>query len=68
MIYPLRDIALGLPGWGELLILFALIIVLFGASKLPKLAKAIRLSLEELNKVKVSNKPPKCASGEGERN
>jgi len=43
-------LGVGMPSWGEFLILFAIVVLLFGPSKLPKLAKALRLSLAELRK------------------
>lgn len=38
----------GQIGWGEILLVLAVIILLFGARKLPDLAKAIRRSGREL--------------------
>lgn len=37
-------------GWGELLIILLLIVVLFGARKLPDLARALGRSLNEFKK------------------
>lgn len=37
-------------GWQELLVIFLLILILFGAKKLPELAKALATSLKEFKK------------------
>ncbi|MFB6355974.1 MAG: twin-arginine translocase TatA/TatE family subunit [bacterium] len=37
----------GMPGWVELLIVFAIILLLFGASRLPKIARSMGESVGE---------------------
>lgn len=37
-------------GWTEILVIFALIVLLFGSKKLPELAKAMGRSLKEFKK------------------
>lgn len=48
--------AIGWPGPGELLIIFAIVLLLFGGSKLPQVARsmgqAMRAFKEEANKLK----------------
>jgi Tat protein translocase TatB subunit len=40
----------GSPGWGELLLVFAVVLVLFGPRRLPELARMIGKALEELRR------------------
>jgi sec-independent protein translocase protein TatA len=39
-----------MPGWGQILIIVAVIVVLFGSSKLPQFARALRQSIDEFKK------------------
>ena len=39
-----------MPGWSELLIIAAVVVLLFGTSKLPKLGGAIGESIKNFNK------------------
>ncbi len=41
---------MGTLGWPELLIVLVVILVLFGASRLPKLARSLGDSMKELRK------------------
>ena len=50
MSYPL--LALSAPGFPELIFIFLLCLLLFGAKKLPELAKGIGKSLGEFQKAK----------------
>ncbi len=40
----------GSPGWGELLVVFAVVLLLFGPRRLPELARMIGKALEELRR------------------
>jgi sec-independent protein translocase protein TatA len=42
--------AFGMPGIGELVIIFLIILVLFGASKIPSIAKDIGTGIKEFKK------------------
>ncbi len=41
---------LGIPGWGELLIIAGVIILLFGASKIPALMRGMGKGISEFKK------------------
>ena len=43
-------IALGMPGWPEIVFILVIVVLLFGAKKLPELARAIGQSLGEFKK------------------
>jgi sec-independent protein translocase protein TatA len=45
-------IALGMPGWPEILFILVVIVLLFGAKKLPELARGIGQSLGEFKKAR----------------
>ncbi|PSP81672.1 twin-arginine translocase TatA/TatE family subunit [Halobacteriales archaeon QS_4_69_225] len=47
MIFPLQ---LGIPGGPELLLIVAVVVLLFGASKLPKLARSMGSATGEFKK------------------
>ncbi len=49
MIFP---IALSMPGWPETLFILVLVLLLFGAKKLPELARGIGQSLNEFKKAR----------------
>ncbi len=44
--------ALGLPGFSELMIILIVVLVLFGAKRLPELARGLGSSVKELRKAK----------------
>jgi len=50
MMTPL--IALGSLGWPEILLIFLVLLVLFGAKRLPELARGLGKSLTEFRKAK----------------
>jgi sec-independent protein translocase protein TatA len=37
-------------GWGELLIIFAILVLIFGAKRLPEFARAVGESIRELQR------------------
>jgi sec-independent protein translocase protein TatA len=43
-------LAFGIPGGPELLIIFVIVIILFGAKKLPELARGLGQSIKEFKK------------------
>lgn len=45
-------LALGMPGWPEIVFILIIVILLFGAKKLPELARGIGQSLGEFRKAK----------------
>ncbi len=45
-------IALSTPGWPEILVILLIVLVLFGAKRLPELARGIAQSLNEFKKAK----------------
>lgn len=45
-------IALGMPGWPETIFIVLIVILLFGAKKLPELARGIGQSLGEFKKAR----------------
>lgn len=46
----LPGLLIGRPGWGELLIIGAIIVLLFGASKIPELARSLGRAKAEYKK------------------
>ncbi len=71
-MHPLVPLALGLPGGPEWFFLIALVLLFFGAKKLPELARGLGQSLGEFRRAKeefdkelhnsansVANTPPK---------
>lgn len=48
----LMPLMFGTPGWSELLVVLLIILVLFGAKKLPELARSLGKSLGEFRKGK----------------
>ncbi len=42
--------AFGMPGIGELVVIFLIVLVLFGAGKIPKIAKDIGSGIKEFKK------------------
>jgi len=50
-------LALGTPGGTELLIILAIILLLFGGSKLPSLAKGLGQSVKEFKKASSDDEP-----------
>lgn len=51
-------------GGGELLIILVILLVLFGGSKLPSLAKGLGLSIKEFKKATKDDEDPKIAEVE----
>ncbi|MBN8711567.1 MAG: twin-arginine translocase TatA/TatE family subunit [Verrucomicrobia bacterium] len=51
-MYPLVPLAWGLPGGPEWFFLIALVLLFFGAKKLPELARGLGQSLGEFRKAK----------------
>jgi TatA/E family protein of Tat protein translocase len=49
MNFPL---AFGMPGWPETLFILVLVLLLFGAKKLPELARGLGQSLNEFKKAR----------------
>ena len=45
-------IALGMPGWPEIVFILVIVVLLFGAKKLPELARGIGQSLGEFKKAR----------------
>ena len=45
-------IALGMPGWPETLFILILVLLLFGAKKLPELARGLGQSINEFRKAR----------------
>ena len=45
-------IALGMPGWPETIFILMIVILLFGAKKLPELARGLGQSLGEFKKAR----------------
>jgi sec-independent protein translocase protein TatA len=45
-------IALGMPGWPETLFILVVVVLLFGAKKLPELARGLGQSLGEFKKAR----------------
>jgi TatA/E family protein of Tat protein translocase len=45
-------LALGMPGWPETLFILVLVLLLFGAKKLPELARGLGQSLNEFKKAR----------------
>lgn len=41
---------IGIPGWGELLLVFALILLFFGPKRLPKVAESIGQAIQKFKK------------------
>lgn len=50
MTSPTLQLAFGLPGGAELLLIFGIVILLFGGSKLPQLGKAIGEGINNFKK------------------
>jgi sec-independent protein translocase protein TatA len=44
--------ALGLPGMPELLLIFVIVFILFGAKRLPEIARGLGQSMKEFQKAK----------------
>ena len=45
-------LALSMPGWPEILVIFLIVLLLFGAKRLPELARGLGQSLSEFRKAK----------------
>lgn len=45
-------LALSMPGWPEILVILFIVLILFGAKKLPELARGLGQSLNEFRKAK----------------
>lgn len=45
-------IALGMPGWPEIVFILIIVVLLFGAKKLPELARGLGQSLGEFKKAR----------------
>ena len=45
-------LALGMPGWPEIVFILVIVVLLFGAKKLPELARGLGQSLNEFKKAR----------------
>lgn len=45
-------LAIGMPGWPEIVFILAIVVLLFGAKKLPELARGLGQSLGEFKKAR----------------
>ena len=45
-------LALSMPGWPEILVILFIVLLLFGAKKLPELARGLGQSMNEFRKAK----------------
>ncbi|MBD3179242.1 MAG: twin-arginine translocase TatA/TatE family subunit [Candidatus Latescibacteria bacterium] len=45
-----RFLIIGMPGWGELLLVFALILLFFGPKRLPRVAESIGKAIQKFKK------------------
>ncbi len=45
-------LALSMPGWPEILVILLIVVLLFGAKKLPELARGMGQALNEFRKAK----------------
>lgn len=45
-------LAFGMPGWQEILLILVIVLILFGAKRLPELARSLAQSLTEFRKAK----------------
>ena len=66
----------GLPGGGELIIIFVIILLLFGAKRLPELARSLGQAKKEFSKAaseateeikQISSAPPPSAPKNGDQ-
>ncbi len=44
--------AFGMPGWQEILLVLIIVLILFGAKRLPELARSLGQSMNEFRKAK----------------
>ncbi|MFY8216094.1 MAG: twin-arginine translocase TatA/TatE family subunit [Chthoniobacterales bacterium] len=44
--------AFGMPGWQEILLVLVIVLILFGAKRLPELARSLGQSMNEFRKAK----------------
>jgi len=44
--------AFGMPGWQEILLVLVIVLILFGAKRLPELARGLGQSMNEFRKAK----------------
>ncbi len=44
--------AFGMPGWQEILLVLIIVLILFGAKRLPELARSLAQSMNEFRKAK----------------
>jgi sec-independent protein translocase protein TatA len=44
--------AFGMPGWQEILLVLMIVLILFGAKRLPELARSLGQSMNEFRKAK----------------
>jgi sec-independent protein translocase protein TatA len=45
-------LAIAMPGWQELLVILIIVLILFGAKRLPDLARSLGQSMNEFRKAK----------------
>lgn len=53
----MTTVMIGMPGMGELLIILVIVLVLFGASRIPEIAKSLGKGIKEFKKSVKDDKP-----------
>jgi sec-independent protein translocase protein TatA len=48
----LTPLALSMPGWPEIMVILVIVLIFFGAKRLPELARGLAQSLNEFRKAK----------------
>ena len=58
---------MGMPGWGEGLLVLVVVLLLFGAKRLPDLARSLGKSMSEFKRGRAEgNQPDELESGKGD--
>lgn len=50
IIFLSLEVAMGMPGIGELVVIFLIVLLVFGAGKIPKIAKDVGTGIREFKK------------------